>query len=101
MVVPVQEARYESLIRLSDAIRTAREEDLFRILSAELRQIVPFHTIGHYDAVRHTIGWRVEDEVPDKDPILGLPIEDTVLWWSYQNQLPVVIPSVATETRFP
>ncbi len=101
MVESVEEARYEALIRLSDAIRTVSEKDLFSVLAAELRQIVPFNTIGHYDALRHEIHWRVEDGVPDKDPILGMPIEHTVLWWAYNNQQSAVVPSVATEERFP
>ncbi len=63
--------------------------------------MVPFHTLGHYDAIAHKIHWLVEDAVPDADPILGLPIQDTVAYWAYEHQEPVVIPSVVTETRFP
>lgn len=101
MVATAQETRYEALIRLSEAIRSSKQEDLFRMLGVELRQMVPFHTLGHYDALNHKIHWLVEDAVPDADPILGLPIEDTVIHWAYEHQQPVVIPSVATETRFP
>jgi formate hydrogenlyase transcriptional activator len=95
-----EQARYESLLRLGEAIRSSDESELFGILAAELRQIVPFRTIGHYDAPQHTMNWRVDDAVPDADPILGLPLEDTVIWWAYANQQPVVIPSVDGESRF-
>jgi formate hydrogenlyase transcriptional activator len=96
-----QQVRYEALSRLGEAIRSNQGDDLFSILAAALRQIVRLHTIGHYNALRHTMNWRVEDSVPHADPILGLPLEQTVVAWAHQNQQAVVIPSVAAETRFP
>src|SRR5262245_2189242 len=44
MVATAQETRYEALIRLSEAIRSSKQEDLFRMLGAELRQMVKIST---------------------------------------------------------
>ena len=43
-------ARYESLIRLADAIRSQPAGgDLFGLLAEELRRVVPFDAIAQFD----------------------------------------------------
>ncbi|MEI9813427.1 MAG: GAF domain-containing protein [Acidobacteriota bacterium] len=96
-----QDVRYEALIRVGEAIRAGGNQDLFGLLADELRQIVPFHTMGVFDATKQKIEWRVHGSIPDADPIRGLPSKDTVVWSAYTNQQTVVIPSVEKETRFP
>src|SRR2546425_419626 len=38
---------------------------------------------------------------PGVVPLSDLPREETMTWWVYQHQQPLVIPYVDTETRFP
>jgi hypothetical protein len=51
-------ARYESLIRLSQAIRAHRDPaQLFDLLVKELRQVVPFDAIAQYDDQANKTHW--------------------------------------------
>ena len=95
-------ARYESLIRLGEAIRSQRDQrQLFRLLADELRQVVPFDAIARYDDDSNKVDWHVCSRCEDLTPLSDLTKEETVAWWVYQNQQPVIIPSVADEVRFP
>ncbi len=101
--MPDKTARFESLVRLSDAIRSSGGENLFGVLASALRPLVPFHTIGHYDALRGKLNWLSGPSVtePETDPVRGLPAESTIVYWAFRNQQTVVIADVDKETRFP
>ncbi len=97
--------RYEALLRASRAINAHREPaSLFRALASELRQAVTFDFIGLflYDELLNRIEMPVLEVVNGVG--LALPAdlcaEDTITWWVYHNQKPVVISSPNDETRF-
>ncbi|HUP03754.1 MAG TPA: sigma 54-interacting transcriptional regulator [Bryobacteraceae bacterium] len=97
------EARYESLIRLAEAIRACRNhEELFDILADELRRVVPFDGIAQYDDAANKVNWRFcPPHAPaTPNPVAGLERDQTVAWWVHHNQKHVVIPRIAAETRF-
>jgi formate hydrogenlyase transcriptional activator len=75
------------------------------VLVRELRHVVPFDAIAVvlYDEAMHKISWHGLEMVhrPGTVPASDFAPEEMVTWWAYHQQQPVVIPSVATETRFP
>jgi formate hydrogenlyase transcriptional activator len=98
------QARYEALFRVSRTISAHRDpEELFKVLASELRGVVEFDAIYciHYDPIGghsefclvETPGGRLER--PDFTP------EETPTAWVYENQRPLVIPCLESETRFP
>jgi formate hydrogenlyase transcriptional activator len=96
--------RYEALFRVSQSLLSIRSsQELFSILARELRAVVNFYffQVGIYD-----------DRAPEPrltlygEPGVPLPVppfsqEDTITWWVYQHQQPLIIPSLDAETRFP
>ena len=99
-------ARYEALIRVSQVIGAHRDpKELFRILADELARAVRFNFIGLflYDESSN----KVHNPVLETVNGLGFaipndfPAEDTITWWVYHHQKPVVIPSRDGERRFP
>src|SRR3984885_6115567 len=99
-------ARYEALIRVSRAIPMHRDpKDLFRVLAGELRQAAEFDFIGLYlyDEASNTIQNPVlqTDKVPAFAIPHDFPPEETLTWWAYHHQQPVVVASRDRETRFP
>jgi formate hydrogenlyase transcriptional activator len=99
-------ARYEALIRVSQAVNAYREpKKLFDILVEELRQVIEFDGIGiaQYDETTNTIEWHVSihcDE-PSLAPPKDCAHKETMTCWVFKNQRPLVIPFVDRETRFP
>ena len=85
----------------SDGSLSARYESLIR-LAEELRPVVPFDGIAQYDDAANKVNWFFcpHCNVPDSSPLSGLVKEETVAWWVYENQQPLVIPVVEEETRF-
>jgi len=89
------ETRYETLIRVSNAIGTYRDpKDLFRALVRELHRVVQFDHVGVsiHDAKsktfhRHFVDAETEAAIPP-DP--ELTMEESDAWWVYQNQEPMV-----------
>jgi formate hydrogenlyase transcriptional activator len=97
-------ARYESLIRLAEAIRGHRgTQDLFALLTDELRRVVPSDAIAQYDESANKVSWQFHSPcpLPPPDPLAGLSKEQTVAWWVHHHQQIVVVPSLEAETRFP
>src|SRR5262245_50537590 len=97
-------ARYQSLIRLAEAIRGGRNhEELFGILADELQRVVQFDGIAQYDESANKVNWRYCNAAinPSQNPIAGLVKEQTVAWWVHAHQEPVLVPCIETETRFP
>ena len=96
--------RHRALFRVSETLIAGRDpKELLAVLARELREVVEFDYLGLsvYDEKRHQFSLRTFDE--RGTPILPPKIapEDTVTWWVYQQQHPLVIPFVDRDTRFP
>jgi formate hydrogenlyase transcriptional activator len=95
-------SRYESMIRLAEAIRSHRDEkDLFQLLAGELRQVVPFDVMAHCDRAGNKVNWHFSEALGCKKHPSDIPKEETVAWWVDRTQQPVVIQAAGGETRFP
>ena len=99
-------ARYEALIRVSQAVSACREpRKLFDILVDELRQVIEFDGLGiaQYDETQNAIEWHVSIHCDEPNPTLKDKCvqKETMTCWVFQNQRPLVIPFVDQETRFP
>ncbi len=101
LAVPVPETRYETLIRISNAIGTYRDpRELFRALVRELQRVVQFDCVGVsiYDEKSKTFQRHFVDAVTEAaiPPDPELKMEESDAWWVYQNQEPMVT-SLATQ----
>jgi formate hydrogenlyase transcriptional activator len=99
-------ARYAALLRVVRLLTAQRSPaDLFRVLARELRQVVAWDGIGLalYDATvpQHDFRALERELQPGVMPLADVPRDETLTWWVYQHQQPLVIPAVDTETRFP
>src|ERR1700741_800528 len=100
LAIPLRETRYETLIRVSNAIGTYRDpQDLFRALVRELHKVVQLDNVGvsiHDEKSntfhRHFVDAETEAAIPP-DP--ELTMEESDAWWVYQNQEPMVTSLVA------
>jgi formate hydrogenlyase transcriptional activator len=93
-------ARYESLIRLAEAIRSQQGEgDLFGLLAEELRRVVPFDAIAQFDETATKVNWRSHASHDAVCPLTSAEREESVAWWVHQHQQPFVVPFVDRETR--
>src|SRR6266403_736229 len=101
---PSAAARFELLVRVSNAIGTLRDpKELFSVLVSELHRVVPFDYIGvsirdekSNTFHRHSIDAETEAAIPP-DP--ELPIEESDAWRVYQNQEPLVTSLEAVDAR--
>jgi transcriptional regulator with GAF, ATPase, and Fis domain len=96
--------RYEALLRASQTLISIRSlEELFSVLSRELRAVVNFYVmgVGIYDEKAHEMRLTSYGEPGDPLKVPKLAPEETFTWWVYQHQLPLIIPSLDAETRFP
>jgi formate hydrogenlyase transcriptional activator len=99
-------SRYEALIRLAEAIRSHPDErDLFTTCVSELRQVIPFYGLSHFDPEANWIHWHFEEELDvwreELDSVLRtIPREESISRWVYDNQQPLVIQLDDRETRF-
>src|SRR5580700_1363008 len=103
---PSLASRYEALLRASRAISSYREPvALFRALASELQHAVTFDYLGLflYDESLNKIEMPVLHVVngPGVTIPADLRAEETITWWVYHNQQPVVISHAADESRFP
>jgi len=105
---PVQNgpaSRYETLIRLAEAIRSHPDEkDLFQTLANELRRVVDFDALYQFDGKANWVQWYFDQPYESKLEARrrkAVPKEETAAWWVYQNQVPVVVRRTDQETRFP
>ncbi len=99
-------ARHEALFRVSRAINVYRDPGkLFRVLATELHQVVDFDFVGLflYDDVAHKVQNAVLETL--RGPLFVIPsdfpAEETITWWVYHHQVPVLIASRDQEQRFP
>ena len=96
--------RYEALLRVSQAlISTRSSKELLSVLAHELRAVMTFDflRVGIYDenAPEPRLTLYGDPDVPLNVP--PLPKEETITWWVFQHQQPLIIPSLDAETRFP
>jgi len=93
-------ARYESLIRLADAIRSQPADgDLFGLLVEELRRVVPFDAIAQFDETATKVNWRSDVPHASLCPLTSAEREESVASWVHEHQQPFVVPFVDRETR--
>jgi formate hydrogenlyase transcriptional activator len=94
--------RYESLIRLAEAIRSHRDQnDLFQLLANELRQVVAFDAMAHCDHAGNKVNWHFSEAFDSRmSRVADIPKEETIGWWVHQTQEPVVLQVASEETRF-
>ena len=99
-------SRYEALIRLAEVIRSKpEEEDLFETLVSELHQVVPFDGISQLDPGANRVRWRFLEPYKAKleamRAVSVFPRDETVSWWVYRNQQPIMIRVGDGGTHFP
>jgi len=77
--------RYESLIRLAEAIRSRRDQkDLFQLLADELRQVVAFDAMAQCDPTGNRVNWHFSEAYDSRIGLVpDIPKEETVAWWAY------------------
>ena len=98
--------RYQALIRVFATIGAQRDaEALFPLLASELRQVVSFDFIGisQYDEATNKTHWHstMTGNGIDRGITDGAMPGQTLTNWVYEHQLPLVIPFLERETRFP
>src|ERR1700733_8340053 len=98
-------SRYEALARIAELIRSHSEEKvLFQTCASELHQVVAFDGLSWLDPAANWVQWHFlepYESALEAPAVRDIPIEETVAWWVYQNQLPIVIPFIDRETSFP
>ena len=99
-------SRYEALLSTSRTINSYRDPaKLFRALANELKNAVKFNFVGLllYDESNNRVEMPVLEVVDGHGVVIpeDLRAEDTIAWWVYHHQKPVVISDAAEETRFP
>jgi formate hydrogenlyase transcriptional activator len=96
--------RYQALLRVSQALNSNRcPQRLLSMLVRELRRVIEFYylEVGIYDEGPHQVQLKMFDESGAPIAPAKLSPEETMTWWVYQHQEPLVIPSVENESRFP
>ena len=95
-------SRYESMIRLAEAIRShGDQKDLFQLLVNELRQVVPFDVLAQCDHAGNKVNWHFSEAYDsEKGQVSDIPKEETVAWWVDRTQQPLVLQVASEKTRF-
>jgi formate hydrogenlyase transcriptional activator len=97
-------SRYEALARIAELIRFHPEEKvLFQTCASELHHVVAFDGLSWFDPSAHWVQWHFFEPYESAFEALAvrnIPKEETVAWWVYQNQRPVVVPFIDRETSF-
>src|SRR5712672_2165692 len=96
--------RHEALLRVSQTLISIRSsEELFSILARELHAVVNFYVmgVGIYDEKAHEMRTTSYGEPGVPLQVPKFAPEETFSWWVYQQQQPLIIPSLDVETRFP
>ena len=99
-------ARHEALFRVSRAINVYRDPgELFRDLARELRQVVDFDFVALflYDEAANKVQNAFLETLGEPGFVIpsDFPAEETITWWVYHHQEPVLILSREEEVRFP
>src|SRR5580704_18617520 len=94
-------SRYEALARIAELIRSNSEEKvLFQTCASELHRVVAFDGLSWFDPAVNWVQWHFlepYDSALEAPTLRGIPKEETVAWWVYQNQRPIVIPFIDQE----
>lgn len=101
-------AQYCALLKVSEAIAAHRDlTSLFQDLAQRLPAVAPFDFIGLvlHDAAKNVMKVHVLETAaaqPDATRLDGLelPIEESSTGWVWTHQQPLIIQSLAAETRF-
>lgn len=96
-------SRYQALARVSEALRRYHDRDaLMRGLARELRPVVQFSFLGLalVDDERRRVEPLVLEASEEPVPPPELNSDDQLTFWVLDHQQPLVIPSIANETRF-
>jgi len=101
-------AQYCTLLKVSEAIAAHRDlTSLFRDLAQRLPAVAPFDFIGLvlHDPTKNLMKIHVLETAaarPNRTGLDGLelPIEESATGWVWTNQEPLIITSLAEETRF-
>jgi formate hydrogenlyase transcriptional activator len=99
-------ARYQALIRVFAVIGAKRNtEELFPLLASELRRVVncDFIGISQYDQATNKNHWHstLTDSGSDRGTTDGATPEQALTQWVYEQQVPLVIPFLERDSRFP
>jgi formate hydrogenlyase transcriptional activator len=101
---PAAVERYEALLRVSQKLISHRcPDELLSDLARELGEVVNFCYlgVGIYEQEAHQVRLKMFDECGGNMDAPKLAPEDTLTWWVYQHQEPLVIPRLDAEPRFP
>lgn len=98
--------QYLTLLGLEKAISSHRNiPDLFRDLACRLQDLFKFRDIGVmlHDEKRNVMRLYVLEACADllREPVTEVPVEGSIAGWVWQNQAPVVVSDLDTDTRFP
>src|SRR5260370_7605268 len=96
--------RYEALLRVSQTLISIRSsEELFSLLARELRAVVNFYFlgVGIYDEEAHEVRVKSFGESGAPLQASNLAPEETLTWWVYQHQQPLINPSLDAQPPFP
>jgi formate hydrogenlyase transcriptional activator len=95
-------ARFESLIRLAEAIRSHRDhKDLFALLADESRHVVRFDGMAQFDPTGNRVNWYFRQTFPSGNKqVSDIPKEESVAWWVHRTQQSLVIQVTDEATRF-
>ncbi|HSN05469.1 MAG TPA: sigma 54-interacting transcriptional regulator [Nitrospira sp.] len=101
-------AQYCALLKVSESVAAHRDlQSLFRDLALRLPAVAPFDFIGLvlHDPAKHVMQVHVLETAAARPHTTGLdglelPIEESATGWVWTHQQPLIIPSLADETRF-
>ena len=91
--------RYQALLNVSQTLMSNRcSEELLGLLARELRKVVNFDflSVGIYDEKAHEVRTKTFGESDAPIPVSKLAPEETLTWWVYRHQQPLVLPSLDT-----
>ena len=98
-------SRYEALARIAELIRCHPEEKvLFQTCARELHQVVAFDGLSWFDPAANRVQWHLlgpYESALEAPAVRDITKEESVAWWVYLNQRPVVIPFIDRKTSFP
>src|ERR1700759_5323893 len=98
-------SRYEALARIAELIRSNSEEKvLFQTCASELHQVVAFDGLSWFDPAANRVQWHLlgpYEGALEAPAVRDITKEESVAWWVYLNQRPVVVPFIDRETSIP
>ncbi len=107
-ILEAEPVQYRALLEVSEAISAHRElPALFRDLAQRLPAVAPFDFIGLvlHDSTKNTMNVHVLEtaeahRLTTRLDGMQIPLEESASGWVWTHQQPMIIPSLAEETRF-